>query len=238
MQNTSRSFNIISFTAHPKQYYPASMKHESWMPENYIKHTELDIPMGQSRYGGPVIDFPPGISHPENLRFAAQLDLKAIAPFDTTGLLPKQGQLLFFCDLITNAGKAFYADVPNDALVRQIVEHEDHFFSGVLINEVFPDTENFSERLREPEYEWDNINTEGKVWDDFAGSNRSKIFGIYTHCQMGQEEIEAITYSDKVLLLQIGTNGFNDEGVFSVLIPRQDLEQLNFDNCEFEWGQS
>ena len=43
---------------------------------------------------------------------------------------------------------------------------------------------------------------------------------------------------DEILLLQIGENGFNDEGVFSVTIPREDLKKLNFDNCEFAWGQS
>ncbi|WP_414713014.1 hypothetical protein [Sphingobacterium sp. UBA6645] len=38
--------------------------------------------------------------------------------------------------------------------------------------------------------------------------------------------------------MQIGENGFNDEGVFSVLIPKKDLKNLNFDNCEFVWAQS
>ena len=64
------------------------------------------------------------------------------------------------------------------------------------------------------------------------------MFGIYTHCQLDQEEIEQITLSNKVLLIQVGENDFNDEGVFSVLIPKKDLESKIFTNCEFAWAQS
>ena len=32
--------------------------------------------------------------------------------------------------------------------------------------------------------------------------------------------------------------GFNDEGVFSVLIPKEDLRNRNFENCEFSWAQT
>jgi len=73
MDKTKQIFEIISFTADKRKYYPASMKHESWMPENYIKHTEIEIPIGHSRYGGPVVDLPNGIEYPKELRFAAQL---------------------------------------------------------------------------------------------------------------------------------------------------------------------
>ena len=72
----------------------------------------------------------------------------------------------------------------------------------------------------------------------FGNKWGSKIFGIYTYCQYEQDEIEEITFSDKIILLQIGENGFNDEGVFCVTIPKEDLKKLNFDNCEFAWGQS
>lgn len=232
------SFNIISFTAGSKQYYPASMEQQNWMEDMHVKHTDISIAPGQSRYGGPVIDLPPGVTPPENLRFAAQLDLSRFSPFDKTGLLPKTGQLLFFADLLHDKGKVIYADVPNDQLVRTINEHTDHFFLGVLIDEIYADTESMDERFREPEDEDEEEEAGGKIWDYFAGSDRSKIFGIYTHCQASAGEIAAITYSDKILLLQVGENGFNDEGVFSVLIPRADLEQHNFDNCEFAWGQS
>lgn len=155
-------------------------------------------------------------------------------------MLPKSGQLIFFADITENTGKVIYADVSNNKFVRHIVEHEDNFFEGILVDKIFADTEEWQERFREPEDEWnkETLNKNGKRWDNFAGNHRSKIFGIYTHCPYGQAEIEKITYSDKVLLLQVGENGFNDEGVFSVLIPKRDLENKNFENCEFAWGQS
>lgn len=239
MDNLNKKFEIISFTAENKQYYPALLKKESWMSETYVKYTELEIPLGKSRYGGPIIDLPKGIEHPENLRFAGQFDLAKFSPFDKSGLLPKTGQLLFFADIL-GKGKVIYADVSNESLTRIIKEHEDNFFLGVLVDKVFADTETFKERYREPEDKEEKIaaNKNGKLWDYFAGSEKSKMFGIYTHCQYGQKEIEEITFSDKLLLLQIGENGFNDEGVFSVIISRQDLKNKKFDNCEFAWGQS
>ena len=240
MNNLNKIFDIISFTADNKQYYPASMTKESWMPDTYVKHTDIEIPIGHSRYGGPVIDLPRGIEHPEGFRFAGQLDLANFSPFDRTGLLPKTGQLIFFADILSDSGKVIYGDGANDNLIRIISEHEDNFFLGVLVDRIFADEESFSDRFREAEDEWDkkHANKDGKLWDDFAGSDKSKIFGIYTHCQYGQEEIVQITFSDKLLLLQVGENGFNDEGVFSVLINREDLANRNFANCEFAWGQS
>lgn len=235
-----KHFDIISFTADTRQYYPAAMPKQNWMEANHVKHTDITIAPGQSRYGGPVIDLPPGVTLPDNLRFAAQLDLSTFAPFDKTGLLPKTGQLLFFSDIRTDTGKVIYADVPNDQLVRVIQEHEDNFFMGVLLADIYADTETMEERFRDPEDddEKDDANEEGKIWDYFAGTDKSKIFGIFTHCQASEEEIAAITFSDKLLLLQVGENGFNDEGVFSVLIAKTDLKNRNFDHCEFAWGQS
>jgi uncharacterized protein YwqG len=234
----SKQFDIISFTADNKQYYPASMKRETWMKDNHVKHADITISMGQSRYGGPVIDLPPGVEHPENLQFTAQLDLSMFSPFDKTGLLPKTGQLIFFTDLLNDEMEVIYADVPNDKLVRIIKEHEDHFFTGVLIDKIFADTETLGERFEEPANEEESVNEDGKIWNYFAGSDKSKIFGIFTNCQCGEDEIEEITFSEKLILLQIGENGFNDEGVFSVLITKKDLKNKNFANCTFEWGQS
>lgn len=240
MNNTKKEFDIISFTADSKQYYPASMKKEPWMSDTYVKHTEIEIKLGQSRYGGSIIDLPKGVEHPENLQFVAQLDLSEFSPFDKSGLLPKKGQLLFFADIINETGKVIYTDVPNKDLIRIIKEHEDDFFLGVLIDEIFTDTETFEERFKDPEDEDEKkyADENGKVWDYFAGSDKSKLFGIYTNCQYQQDKIKEITFSDKILLLQIGENGFNDEGVISVLIPKNDLKNLNFDNCQFVWGQS
>ena len=236
----NKIFEIVSFTSDNKQYYPAAMKKESWMSKTYVKHIDIEIPLGYSRYGGAVIDLPKEIEYPEKFRFAGQLDLAKFSPFDKSGLLPKTGQLIFFADILNDTGKVIYADVPNESLTRIIKEHEDNFFLGVLIDKIFSDTETFEERFREPEDEdeKEGANEDGKVWDYFAGSNKSKIFGIYTHCQYGEKEIKEITFSEKILLLQIGENGFNDEGVFSVLIDKMDLENKNFDNCEFMWAQS
>jgi len=242
MDRTKTTFDTIRFTGDNILYYGASIE----MPEilletgKYKKHTEVNIPLGHSRYGGPIVDLPAGVAYPEGLFFAAQLDLAQFSPHDKSGLLPSSGQLIFFADILTDTGKVIYADIPNEHLVRHIKEHDNNFFAGMLVDQIYADTETFSERLRDPQYEEEKeyTNEEGKIWDDFAGTDQSKIFGIYTHCQMGQEEIEAITFSDKVLMLQVGENGFNDEGVFSVLIPRIDLENKKFDRCEFAWGQS
>ncbi len=235
-----KKFDIIRFTACNTRYYPTSMERSKWMGDNYLKHTEINIEIGQSRYGGPVVDMPPEIEYPDNMRFAAQLDLAVFSQFDKTNLLPKTGQLIFFADIGTETGKVVYSDILNEKLIRTIKEHEDNFFDGVLIDKVFADAETMNERFREPKDDWDrkHINAEGKIWNDFAGYEKSKIFGIYTHCQYDQEDIEKITFSDKILLLQVGEGGFNDEGVFSVLISKKDLENKIFDNCEFAWGQS
>ncbi|MEH0152997.1 DUF1963 domain-containing protein [Limibacter armeniacum] len=233
-------FDIISLAPSNKRYFPAYMKKEDWMGEEYVKYTELEIPLGHSRYGGPVIDLPEGVQVPQGMRFAAQLDLSEISKYDVAGRLPKKGQLIFFSDIMSDSGKVLYTTVANENLCRNIIEHEDNFWEGVLIDKVWSDRESWNERFRKPEDNWDKqyVNETGLLWDDFAGSEKSKIFGIFTHCQLEQTEIEQITNADKIVLLQIGENGFNDEGVFSVLIAEKDLEKLNFENCEFYWGQT
>jgi hypothetical protein len=242
MSNLDKPFQIIRFTPHDKQYYGASIELPEILLEDgdYVKHTEVKIDLGQSRYGGPVMDLPKGVTPPEEFNYAGQLDLAKFSPHDKTGLLPKTGQLIFFADIVNDTGKVIYADVPNSELVRHVVEHEDDFFAGVLIDEIYPATETLASRFRDPEDDEERLMADGngRLWDDFAGSEDSKIFGIYTSCQLGQKKIEEISFSDKVLLLQVGEDGFNDEGVFSVLIPRADLEARNFENCEFNWAQS
>jgi uncharacterized protein YwqG len=238
MNNNEKEFEIIRFIPDSKRYYPASMERESWMRGVYVNHTEIEIPIGKSRYGGPVFDLPKSLEYPDGFRFAAQLDLAEFSPFDKTGLLPKTGQLIFFSDLMSGTGKVIYANVPNEELIRHTIEHEDNFWDGVLIDKIFAETETLSERFTEPEDDDEETNEDGKVWDYFAGTEKSKIFGIYTNCQCGQEETEEVAFSEKILLLQVGEEGFNDEGVFSVLINKKDLENRNFDNCEFSWGQS
>ncbi|WP_343614564.1 DUF1963 domain-containing protein [Flavobacterium sp.] len=235
-------FEIIELLPATKHYYGDSLK----MPEILLKDGllvkvgTLDIPLGHSRYGGPIADLPKDFEYPKDLRFAAQLDLKQIAPHDTSGLLPKTGHLFFFADIIEDKGLVAYADIENSELVRVVKDHDDNFFEGVLIKEAFAATEKLSDRYRDPEdeYEEEDANEDGLLWDFFEGSETSKIFGIFTHCQAQEQQILEVVNSNKVVLLQIGENGFNDEGVFSVLIDKDDLKALNFSNCEFHWGQS
>jgi uncharacterized protein YwqG len=241
MDKTQKVFDIIRFTAGKTLYYGAGVE----LPQTllatgqYTKHTDIEIPIGHSRYGGPIVDLPPGVHYPKDLLFAAQLDLSKFSPFDKSGLLPPSGQLIFFTNIRNDTGKVFYADIPNENLIRYIEEHEDNFFSGRLIDKIYSDTETLSERFREPgKDELDYVNKEGKIWEDNAGSEKSKIFGVFTYCQCSKSEIEEITFSNKVVLLQVGENDFNDEGVFSVLIDKEDLKNKIFDNCEFLWGQS
>lgn len=236
------TFDIIELRPATKHYYGDSLKMPEILLEDglLVKASALDIPLGHSRYGGPIADLPKDYPYPDDLRFAAQLDLKQIAPHDQSGLLPKTGHLFFFADIMEERGLVAYANIDNIELIRVVKDHEDNFFEGVLIKEVFANTEKLSSRYRLPEYEdeEEDANAEGLLWDYFEGSETSKIFGIFTHCQAQEEQILEVVNSDKVVLLQIGENGFNDEGVFSVLIDKNDLQNLNFSNCEFHWGQS
>ncbi len=235
-------FDIIELRPATKHYYGDSLKMPEILLEDglLVKAGTLDIPLGHSRYGGPIADLPENFDYPEDLRFAAQLDLKQIAPHDMYGLLPKTGHLFFFADIMEDKGLVVYADIDNSELVRVVKDHEDNFFEGVLIKEAFATTEKLSDRYRDPEdeYEEEDANDDGLIWDYFEGSETSKIFGIFTHCQAQEQQILDVVNSDKLVLLQIGENGFNDEGVFSVLIELEDLKALNFSNCEFHWGQS
>ncbi|SHM00794.1 DUF1963 domain-containing protein [Hymenobacter psychrotolerans] len=232
MKSLESPFEIIRLRPDSVDYYPASVSIPSILQQqNFVPHPKVSISLGQSRIGGPVVDLPAGMEYPPDLYFACQLDLAAISPLDPTGLLPKNGQLLFFTDL--EKGKVVHTISANANLVRTIKEHEECFWNGKLITNFSTETETMSERF-DPSSIEDEDDT---GWGYFAGSEKSKIFGIYTHCQLQQEEIEEIAFSSKTLLLQIGED-FTEEGVLSVLIEREDLRNLIFDNCEFSWGQS
>ena len=156
----------------------------------------------------------------------------------------RSGHLFIFADIRTNTGKVIYQNISNEKLSRVVKEHEEDFFMGVAVEGAFSDVEYWSDRYRELADDWEQqnlthlLNKEGKIFDDFAGTEKSKLFGIFTHCQLGEERIKEIANSEKVLLLQFGENGFNDVGVFSVLIPKDQLLERNFENCEFFWAQS
>lgn len=232
---SQKTFNIISFTAADKTYYPSSMERASWMTDNWVPFTDLEIPIGVSRYGGPVMDLPPGVTPPADLNYAGQIDLSKFWPSDASGLLPEKGHLIFFADIRADTGRVIFSECETDSLVRTVREHDDDFFSGVLIDKIFPSNENWEGRFRVNESDQDNTT---RSWDDFAGADQSKIFGIFTHCQFSQQEIEEIVSSDELVLFQVGENGFNEEGVFTVTIKKNDLINKNFDNCQFYWGQS
>lgn len=234
-----KTFDIIELVADKKHYYPSSMEKETWMDDNWVKVQDIKIPLGQSRYGGCIIDIPKGFEIPKGMRFAGQLDLKIASQFDPQQRLPKTGQLLFFADIITGIGKVVYCKCRNDELERVIEEHEDNFFSGVLISSFKSNQEKLSDyyKVADEDFGWDDLNSEGKRWDDFEGYKKSKMFGVYIHCQTSAEERIRIMEKE-IVLLQIGENGFNDDGVFNVLIKEHDLENRNFENCTLEWAQS
>src|SRR5215203_3917571 len=130
MNRTQKGFDIISFTAGKTLYYGASVDLPQILLETgqYTRHTDIEIPIGHSRYGGPVVDLPPGVDYPKGLLFAAQLDLSKFSPFDKSGLLPASGQLIFFANIRNHTGKVIYVDFPTRNLVRHIKQHDDDFF--------------------------------------------------------------------------------------------------------------
>lgn len=224
-------FEIIRFTPSEARYYPKSVELGILAgTKGYIDHTRMEIDMGASRVGGPLIDFPQGERLPKNLQFAALLELGEFSRHDPMNLLPKSGFLYFFIGGYGDKGKVLYFDVKRDGLERVTREHDKWLWDGCLVKDIFRDTESFDSRyFEDPD--------EGIVWDYFAGSEYSKIYGIYTHCQKDESEIRKITGSSAVLLLQLGED-FTEEGVWSVLIKRSDLIRCRFGRCEFEWGQS
>ena len=193
-------------------------------PENFAVEYEEEHPIGHSRYGGVVVDLPPDILCPD-LPFWAQLDLAKFAPHDPYNLLPKVGQLIFFFDIESGKNKIIYTEIENSKLCRHVRDRDESW--GFLIIDIRKSTEDVKERYDQ----------ESGEWDCFAGSEKSKIFGLFTHCQMEEDEVLNIT-EERIVLLQVGENRFNDEGVFSVVISLADLKAQNFESCEIYWAQS
>jgi len=226
-----KMFNIIRFTPSNTWYYPASVELGNLANTKlYVPHTEIHIPLGASRVGGPAWDVPALFAPPSDMQFAAQLKLEDFSAFDSGNLLPRSGFLYFFIGGYGNEGKVIFADCATSDLECKIIEHEKWFWDGSLIENIFAEAESLESRYVDgPGHE--------KEWDDFAGVEKSKIYGIYTHCQMDEKEILSITNSSRLLLLQIGED-FTGEGVWSVLIEKADLKNRDFSCCTFEWGQS
>jgi len=221
---------IIRFTPSDRSYYPKSVDADFMKNDpKYMYSEDLEIRIGKSIIGGPFVDLPEGLNYPEDCTFVAQLNLLEFAQFDTRGLLPKTGFLHFFTTEFMDNGYVFYSDVKENDLTRVVREHDKNFYLGNVIKSFFPETESLESR-----YTYEDGK---KEWDSFSGSEISKIYGIYTHCQLDEKEIIGKTKKGRVVLLQIGED-FTDEGVFSVLIEKNDLAKKNFRNCDFDWGQS
>lgn len=261
----NKEFQLINLIPDNQQYFPETMGKQNWMPDDCVKYSEIDLPLGHSRYGGCAMDLPEGINPPNNLLFAGQIDLSIASKFDKDNLLPKNGQLIFFCDIRTNQGQVIYTDLKNEQLKRTIVNHEENFFLGVKIKAMESGTESLDDYYKTPgedELEcWEcgeenvrtctcdeeikttqlesfNLNTNGEMWDSYKGQQKSKILGLYSHCQESEEQILKTMESDFISLFQIGENGFNDEGMFIVAMKKSDLENRAFDKCIFEWSQT
>lgn len=224
---TQLTMDIIEFDASTKMYYPASVKNGVNADSIYVKHTDLNIELGQSRFGGCIIDIPQNFKLPNWFNLFIQLDLTKISPHDNYDLLPENGQLYFFININTKKCKVVYEELDNKNLIRHTLPKRDEFYYGILMENFRLETESWNERYNEQ-----------KDWDYFAGSKRSKIFGIFTNCQFYEHEIKTMMNSNDIVLLQLGENGFIDDGVLSVVIKYNDLVKRKFNRCKFYWGHS
>lgn len=224
-------FQIIRLTPSNNWYYPESLELGKLAgTKSYTPHTKMSFPLGASRLGGPIADLPEKMQIPTGMHFAALLNLHAITKHDLVGLLPNTGYLFFFIGGYGDEGAVIYSDCDSSKLHRHFFDHDKWFWDGCLIEKSTSEIEDLSSR-------YIDVPGEGRQWDAFAGSEMSKIYGIYTHCQKSESEIIEISSSSKILLLQIGED-YTGEGVWSVLIEKVDLTNRNFSNCSFDWGQS
>ena len=145
-----------------QRYYPAMLKGQvDFLDEiGAVPHTDVDLPLGRSRYGGCLLDLPPGVQplpldNPRaradfptpaaaeayreraGFRFAAHLNFEELGPLDPTGRLPTTGQLYVYFDGMEDHAVAQYHDVPAETLVRHVVEHEWMFYEGVEIESAY-----------------------------------------------------------------------------------------------------
>lgn len=222
-------YKCIRFTPEPITYCSKACI----ISESDKEYKEVNIPLGKSRIGGPVVDLPTYITYPEELFFAAQINLKEFQGCFFNNYLPKEGFLYVFTDEDCETGRVIYSNSKAENLKRVIKEHDKCFYSGNLINDIYIEEENIRERYDE---EWAQ---EGEKigWNPFIGTEKSKLFGIYTNCQCEEDELKEELLEDKVVLLQIGED-FTEAGVFSVRVEKSDLERMDFSSCTFEWSQS
>jgi uncharacterized protein YwqG len=198
--------------------------------KEYDNYLDKNIPIGCSIIGGPIVDLPPDIEYPEGYNFMAQLNCSEIKPYDKNGLLPENGFLYFFVKDYGDEGKVFYTQRNKGELKRIIKEHTDSFFYGKTVEGYKSETEAIEKRYM--------IEDGEKVWDYFKGDEISKIYGIYSNCQAGEEEtLEFMKNENRIILLQIGSDYF-DEGCQSVFVNINDIKNKDFSKCIFEYNQS
>jgi uncharacterized protein YwqG len=198
--------------------------------KDYDNYLDMNIPIGCSIIGGPIVDLPPDIEYPVGYSFMAQLNCSKIKRYDKYGLLPENGFLYFFVNNYGDEGKVFYTQKNEEGLKRIIKEHTNSFFYGKTVEEYREETETIETR-----YKMDNGE---KVWDYFKGDEMSKIYGIYSNCQFSREEIiKTMENENQIVLLQIGSD-FLDEGCQNVFININDIKNKDFNKCIFEYNCS
>ncbi len=233
-QNFSQEYyedSLISWKKYYPEYTIETLREMD--KKEYDNYLDRDIPIGASRIGGPIVDLPDDIKYPEDYYFAAQLNCEELKPYDELNLLPQKGFIYFFTRHPGDDGIVLYSQKEAKYLKRVIKEHLGWNFYGCLIGNISSEIESIDSR-----YEIDNGE---RVWDFFAGTNITKIYGLYTNCQSNEEETKNKIYelekSDLVLLLQIGSD-FIGEGTHTVYINKKDLQDLNFSRCIFVYNQS
>jgi uncharacterized protein YwqG len=194
-----------------------------------------DMPLGQSRIGGPIIDLPEGFEHPPDLFFVAQFDLAWLAPCTLTeSLLPAgQGFLYFFYNMLIadhrrqEVGQVHYFPGAAQQLRRTIREHDDWFSEGTTLADWSEEEELLEERFQ----------ADGE-WDSWNGMDKTKIGGYPSNPQWYEEDVaRALAANNRQLLLQVGED-ITAEGCLCCFIDTADLRHKRFDRCEFVWGQS
>ncbi len=202
---------------------------------SYEKAAESpEMPLGQSRIGGPVVDLPPGFQPPDDLFFVAQLDLAWLGPADSGELLPdNRGFLYFFFNLfveeagIRQVAKVHYFPGAARQLRRTVREHTSWFWRGTTLVGC----------TAEQEFLADRFGPDGR-WDYFAGVGKTKISGYPSNPQWDEEDVaRALAGDERFLLLQVGED-VTESGCLCYFIGGADCYHRRFDDVEAVWGQT
>lgn len=268
------TFNIIKFESINQgidRYFPSQIESTGLWKDllNLEQFTQLltkKLPLGKSRYGGAIVDFPKNTAFPDTKKwsFMAQINLVEFKPYDKNNLLPKDGHLFFFMDMETDKGKTLFFEGNNQDLERFFITELDDIWGTLeVITNISSEHQKWEANYQKLEKEelkcpickksnimdcncditgmfWhdrEDIIEKKYIWDASENTYTSKMFGIYADVQCGEKEIEEVTFSDKIVLFQVGED-INDEGIFSVLIGKENLKKLDFDKCTYRWSQT